>query len=594
MALTSAVQCDAPLNLLGQGQINAVMIFSKKQARSGRDRRRIDMLSSSTALAAILVVGSLVFAASSTTTTIPTASATFPGVNGKIAFVSDKEGVENIYVMNSDGSGRTRLTNNLANDANPSWSPDGSKITFVSDRDGNNEIYVMNSDGSGQRRLTDYPGYDSSPSWSPDGKEIMFTRSVLSHSEVYIMNSNGSSPISLTNDLPDDAVNPRWSPDGRKIVFVDSPIGSGGLDDAIYVMNADGTGKTLVTRPVFFLTPNPSWSPDGQKIAFERMSFGERDATHDIYVINSDGTNLTRLTKTPIPGGSSVLNADRNPTWSPDGTKIAFESNRDGNGEVYVMNPDGTEQINVSNNSTSEDGSPVWSPDGTKLVFLRNGIVYVANPDGTAQVGIKDASVKGGESPDWGVSAEAEILTITTSNISGNPLIGLWTTIHNMDGTLLESGFTPMTFTGSAGTDYKVSVANYDGKTFQHWQDDNNNTSKSRIITLASDTTLIAVYDTGNALRGFTPLRYADTAHQRNLNISAMNLDTNEILHMWVVIDPISSDASGTTYRVYATNGYKNLTFDHWADGSTDRVKTITVAGDGPSITGTTAFYHTG
>ena len=110
------------------------------------------------------------------------AFATFPGENGKIAFYSFRDGNFEIYVMNADGTGQTRLTNDLFApegcpcDSHPDWSADGTKIAFISDRaDENNEdIYVMNADGSGQTRLTDSIHEDSYPSWSPDGTKIVF------------------------------------------------------------------------------------------------------------------------------------------------------------------------------------------------------------------------------------------------------------------------------------------------------------------------------------------------------------------------------------------------------------------------------------
>ena len=90
---------------------------------------------------------------------------TFPGPNGKIAFESTRDGNDEIYVMNADGTGQTRLTNNAAHDFRPSWSPNGSKIAFVSDRDGNFEIYVMNADGTGQTNLSNSFPQDSEPDW---------------------------------------------------------------------------------------------------------------------------------------------------------------------------------------------------------------------------------------------------------------------------------------------------------------------------------------------------------------------------------------------------------------------------------------------
>jgi dipeptidyl aminopeptidase/acylaminoacyl peptidase len=89
-----------------------------------------------------------------------------------LAFASDRDGNSEIYVMNTDGSGQTRLTVDDADDYWPSWSPDGKKITFPSDRDGNSEIYVMNTDGSSPTRLTNDDAYDFYPSWSSAGREL--------------------------------------------------------------------------------------------------------------------------------------------------------------------------------------------------------------------------------------------------------------------------------------------------------------------------------------------------------------------------------------------------------------------------------------
>jgi hypothetical protein len=130
---------------------------------------------------------------------------------GRIAFASNRDGNFEIYVMNADGSGVTRLTNNPANDWQPSWSPDGRRIAFVSDRNGNPKIYVMNADGSGQTNLTNNPGIDWDPSWSPDGKRIAFDSNRDGNYEIYIMNADGSGVTRLTYNPADDT-RPSWSP----------------------------------------------------------------------------------------------------------------------------------------------------------------------------------------------------------------------------------------------------------------------------------------------------------------------------------------------------------------------------------------------
>lgn len=191
-------------------------------------------------------------------------------------------------------------------------------------------------------------------------------------------------------------------------------------------------------------------------------------------------------------------------------------------------------------------------------------------------------------------------LTINTVDLAGMPFTGgIWTTIRSSDdnNTILKTGFTPLEFEGTVGTAYKVTVSNFDGKTFHHWQD-NNSTEPTRTVTLAAKntTTLTAVYDLGEALRGFTPLTYNGTDDQLpSLTVNATTLD-GKSLSMWTIIDPqnVTNEDDGgdgektATYRVYAGD-YDDIVFDHWEDdGSTDMVRTITIA----EPTTITALYN--
>ena len=285
--------------------------------------------------------------------------------NGKIAFVSQRDGNEEIYTMNADGSNVQRLTVDVVgspkSDLSPTWSPDGTRIAFVSNRDGNYEIYVMNADGSDQQRLTSSNNGDLNPTWSPDGTRIAFatnrdTGGLYYGYEIYVMNTDGSNQQRLTYNDVDD-VNPTWSPDGTRIAFATSRDGN----YEIYVMNADGSNQQRRTSNTA-IDGRPAWSHDGSKIVFVR-NFGLYYA--EIYIMNADACQ--ECMGTPTTDLSNSTNADLDPTFSPDGTMIAFATNRDGNYEIYTMNPDGTGKTNITNNA-APDLEPSWQPSSVTLL----------------------------------------------------------------------------------------------------------------------------------------------------------------------------------------------------------------------------------
>ena len=148
------------------------------------------------------------------------AQGSFPGRNGKIAYERQvAPGDYDIYVMEPDGSGRTRLTSNrYIWDIMPSWSPDGTKIAFASDRQANWDVYLMNADGSGQTSLTGPATADWDPTWSPWGTRIAFLRDVDDASDIFVMNADGTGQVNLTN-TPRNESEPSWSPDGTRIAY---------------------------------------------------------------------------------------------------------------------------------------------------------------------------------------------------------------------------------------------------------------------------------------------------------------------------------------------------------------------------------------
>src|SRR3989442_8796182 len=130
-----------------------------------------------------------------------------------------------IFIVNIDGTALTRLTENPAEDIEPSFSPDGARLVFTSRRDGNREIYVMNVDGSQQTRLTNEPADDFHPDWSPDGSHIAFTSTRDGNRESYSMAADGTRPVRLTGHEADD-FQPAWSPLGARIAFTSARDGN--------------------------------------------------------------------------------------------------------------------------------------------------------------------------------------------------------------------------------------------------------------------------------------------------------------------------------------------------------------------------------
>lgn len=320
------------------------------------------------------------------------AGAAFPGKNGKITFVRGADNDSEIYVMDGDGSGQTRLTTNQAFDALPAFSPDGEHVAFTSRRDSvgtqiNDEIYVV-AEASGDAaptRLTNSPVNEFQPAYSPDGDQMSFTSNGDGNNEIYKMDADGTNPSRLTNNPSIDSRSV-FSPDGEKIAFSRrdpaSPDTTMRADD-VYVMNADGSNQTRLTsgpRP----DTHANFSPNGATIAFT----SGRDGNSEIYVMNSDGTNQTRLT---FHGAT-----DEFPVFSPDGNKLAFSSNRDGNFEVYVMNSDGSGTPERLTTDPSADSKPDWGPlpDTTPpeitLTTPPDGATYLLDQQVNAEYSCRD------------------------------------------------------------------------------------------------------------------------------------------------------------------------------------------------------------
>jgi Tol biopolymer transport system component len=299
--------------------------------------------------------------------------------DGRIVFSSSRDGDFEIYAMNPDGGDVRRLTDNRgdgrreADDQGPVWSPDGSRIVFASTRDhegdgsDNFEVYVMGADGSDQTRLTENETLEGDPVWSADGESILFARRSARSEDAFelaLMKRDGSGAETLFEI--DGYGSGVFSPDGSQVAFTRCRDEQGTLDCEIWVANADGSNRRLLVDSRG-RDGDVAWSPDGTRIAFT----SDRDRNgqcffHDcwghnreIYVMNADGSDQRRLTDNPGDDGG--------PTWSPDGSRIAFAGLRDVEGavdapeenyEIYVMGEDGSDVRQLTDNTTWD-----WHPD---------------------------------------------------------------------------------------------------------------------------------------------------------------------------------------------------------------------------------------
>jgi len=282
-----------------------------------------------------------------------------PAASGVIAFVSERDGNSEIYVVNVDGTGLQRLTNDAGSDVDPAWSPDGKRIAFASDRAGNSDIYVMDADGSNVVRRTQSGAYNLSPAWSPDGTKIVFSSVRDGQFGLYVMSVDGdwANPTRVGYDRGWNT-HPAWSPDGKRIAFVSDWRAFDFVFD-VYVMNADGSGITTMFEGPFFYRDGPlfyfqpAWSPDGGRIAVVACPHAWADCypVASIAIANADGSGLRTLVNT---------SGFARPTWSPDGSTIAYSSQAciGCAGELrYVNTASGSSGVILLNGH-----SPSWRP----------------------------------------------------------------------------------------------------------------------------------------------------------------------------------------------------------------------------------------
>jgi Tol biopolymer transport system component len=297
------------------------------------------------------------------------AGAAFRGANGKIFFESTRTGSSQIFSMNPNGSGVTNVTSNRSlNEENPAVLPSGLKVAYEYAR----EVWVMNVDGTGKRRVVGNTGGDATPSWSPDGKKIVFSRN---RADIWVVNVDGTGQKRLTFTPNHQEYDPAYSPDGTKIAYTLSGFGALCNGTCIYVMNAGGAGQRSLTPEENVDCPDggsyshdvvshhASWSPNGSRIAFRGAGGCAADGSVtgglNIWRMNPDGSGKRQLT-------NDENTSDDQPAYSPDGTKIAFVSDRDSNAafpkEIYTMNAADGSGIRRLTANGAFDGHPDWQP----------------------------------------------------------------------------------------------------------------------------------------------------------------------------------------------------------------------------------------
>lgn len=288
----------------------------------------------------------------------PAAQATFPGDNGKVVFqaapppASGQMPVNDIYVANEDGSGVTNLTNNSANDAYPSWSPDGSQIAFVSDRnsgDGTTNLYLMDADGSDVTPLPAISGDQGWTAWSPDGSKLAFS---TGNSSISVLNLNTGDITALASGW-----HPNWSPDGSTIAYINQI----GEQVDIFKISAAGGAATNLTNTSGDSEYAPNYSPDGSKILFSVLEGNDYSTSDvDLYTMTPSGGSRTEV----VTGAGW----QSEPTWSPDGTKVVYTHNTDpvggGNSVLLSSSANGSGTAAFASVSGASIDHPDWQPLG--------------------------------------------------------------------------------------------------------------------------------------------------------------------------------------------------------------------------------------
>jgi serine/threonine protein kinase/Tol biopolymer transport system component len=292
---------------------------------------------------------------------VPPVSGTPIGGSGQVAYVSDRTGLPQIYLVDLATSSLVQLTDMPEGACQPSWSPDGGRMVFISPCKGMDEIYygaslyLMDADGGNLTPVGSAPGGDFDPAWSPDGNSIAFTSRRSGQMEIFIASVDAlSSPVQATKGEKDvESRQPAWSPDGSQIAYVVKRFGVYQL----WLMNADGSDpKQIVRSGVAFSDYLPTWSLDGQLILFTQRCANKFCFPYLMSIPAADRS---------VEQGSflqfSVISIE-DVQYSPDGFHLLYEGeDKAENNDIYYMTVSGGNNIRITTDK-GLDFDPAWRP----------------------------------------------------------------------------------------------------------------------------------------------------------------------------------------------------------------------------------------
>ena len=304
------------------------------------------------------------------------------GSQGRIVFVSDRDGNLEMYSISASGEDEVNLTNSGIDESTPVVSRNRRYVAFLSDHGGGMTVESMRIDGTERMPATQIPAEYRDIRWSPDAERIAYIREKGGETSVMMSRKDGSSPQLLTQIMGTEIGD--WSKDGGSLVFT---IGEG-AGRGMYTVNPDGVNELKFTNQRDY---SPRWSPDSKHLAF----VSTRDGAPDLYIIDRNGGNLRRITDTPAE--------EYDISWSPNGQFLMFVCDHEGNPEIYTTPKDGS-TINRLTRNTVVDEQPVWSPNGSRIAFVSykdgDADIFVMESNGANQLRLTNNDAND-TSPSW-------------------------------------------------------------------------------------------------------------------------------------------------------------------------------------------------